>query len=77
MKCFIFYINFLWWAGNWMLSTQTFVNESSFDEGFSCAEAATGGVLLKRGVFRNFTKFTGKHLCQKLLFSKAASLQLC
>ena len=26
--------------------------------------AATGGVLLKKGVIRNFAKFTGKHLCQ-------------
>ena len=28
------------------------------------AEAATGGVL------RNFAKFTGKHLCQRLFFNK-------
>ena len=27
-------------------------------------EAATGGVLLRKGVLRNFAKFTGKHLCQ-------------
>ena len=29
-------------------------------------EASTGGVLLKKGVFKNFTKFSGKHLCQSL-----------
>ena len=28
-----------------------------------------------RGVFRNFTKFTGKHLCQSLFFNKAAGLE--
>ena len=27
---------------------------------------------MKKGVLRNFTKFTGKHLCQTLFFSKVA-----
>ena len=27
---------------------------------------------LKKGVLRNFTKFTGKHLCQSLFFNKVA-----
>ena len=26
----------------------------------------------KKGVLRNFTKFTGKHLCQSLFFNKVA-----
>ena len=30
-------------------------------------EATTRGVLLK-GALKNFTKFTGKHLCQRLVF---------
>ena len=29
-------------------------------------------VLYKKGVFRNFAKFTGKHLCQKPFFNKVA-----
>ena len=28
-----------------------------------------------RGVFKNFTKFTGKQLCQSLFFNKVASLR--
>ena len=36
------------------------------------SEAATGGVLLKKGVLRNFAKFTGKLLCQRLFFNKVA-----
>ena len=32
-------------------------------------EGATGGVLI------NFAKFTGKHLCQSLLFNKVAGLR--
>ena len=32
-------------------------------------------VLCKKGVLRNFTKFTGKHLCQGLFFNKVASLR--
>ena len=29
---------------------------------------------MKKGVPRNFTKFTGKHLCQSLFFNKVAGL---
>ena len=29
---------------------------------------------LRKGVHRNFAKFTGKHLCQSLLFNKVAGL---
>ena len=32
-------------------------------------------VCYKKVVFRNFTKFTRKHLCQSLFFNKAASLR--
>ena len=31
--------------------------------------------LCKKGVPRNFTKLTGKHLCQRLFFNKAAGLR--
>ena len=31
---------------------------------------------LKKGVLRNFTKFTGKHLCQSLFFNKVAGPQV-
>ena len=37
------------------------------------AEEATRGVLLKKGVLKNFTKFTGKHLCQRPLLPGACS----
>ena len=29
-------------------------------------------VFCEKGVFRNFAKFTGKHLCQSLFFNKVA-----
>ena len=29
---------------------------------------------IKKGVYKNFTKFTGKHLCQSLFFNKVATL---
>ena len=32
-------------------------------------------VFCKKGVLRNFAKFTGKHLCQILFFNKVAGLQ--
>ena len=31
-------------------------------------------MFCKKGVVRNFTKFTGKHLCQSLFFNKVAGL---
>ena len=33
-------------------------------------------VFYKKGVLKNFTKFTGKHLCQRLFFNKVAGLRL-
>ena len=30
---------------------------------------------VKKGVLRNFTKFTGKHLCQSLFFNKVPGLR--
>ena len=31
-------------------------------------------VFCKKGVLRNFTKFTGKHLCQSLFLNKVAGI---
>ena len=31
-------------------------------------------VFCKKGVLKNFTKVTGKHLCQSLFFNKVAGL---
>ena len=33
------------------------------------------GYSLRKGVLRNFVKFTGRHLCQRLLFNKVAGLR--
>ena len=40
-------------------------------------EAVTGGGggSMKKGVLRNFLKFTGKHLCQSLFFNKVVGLR--
>ena len=32
-------------------------------------------VFYEKGVLRNFTKLTGKHLCQSLFFNKVAGLR--
>ena len=34
-------------------------------------------VFCKKGVLRNFGKFTGKHLCQSLFFDKVFSCEFC
>ena len=36
----------------------------------SCSE-----VFCKKGVLRNFAKFTGKHMCQRLFFDKVEGLR--
>ena len=33
-------------------------------------------MFCKKGVLRNFTKITGKHLCQSLFFNKVPGLRL-
>ena len=43
----------------------TVIFEEMFREMFM-SEAATGCFYKKKGVYRNFAKFTGKHLCQSL-----------
>ena len=40
-----------------------------------CDKSSRPGVFGKKGVLRNFTKFTGKHLCQILYFNKVAGLR--
>ena len=45
----------------------------SFDT--SIYRTSRPGVFCKKGVLRNFTKFTGKQLCQGLFFNKVAGLK--
>ena len=52
-----------------------FTKKETLAEVFSCAfcellEHPEAASSLKKGVLRNFTKFTGKHLCQSLFFIK-------
>ena len=42
---------------------------------FSIHRSSRTEVFCKKGVLRNFTKFTGKHLCQRLFFNKVAGLR--
>ena len=38
----------------------------------SLQETATRTFSVRKGAFRNFAKFTGKHLCQSLFFNRVA-----
>ena len=42
---------------------------------FYHSEATTRSILLKKGVLKNFAKFTGKHLCLSLFLDKVAGLR--
>ena len=39
---------------------------------FESKEAVSRRCFVRKGVLRNFAKFTGKHLCQSLFFNKVA-----
>ena len=64
-------------------SLTTFVKEASsymFDRGRNMSlrrfRSSRQEVFCQKGVLRNFSKFTGKHLCQILFFNKVAGLRL-
>ena len=41
---------------------------------FSWERSSRLEVFCRKGILRNFSKFTGKHLCQSLFFNKVAGL---
>ena len=43
----------------------------------SIREGSLTGVFCKKGVLKNFAKFTGKHLCQNLFSNKFTGLKAC
>ena len=45
-----------------------------FLRGFVIVRSSRPEVFCKKSVLENSAKFTGKHLCQSLLFNKAAGL---
>ena len=47
------------------------INSSSSDDEVEDIEYK----VCEKGVFRNFAKFTGKHLCQSLCFNKVAGVR--
>ena len=51
------------------------VAKKLFNNSFKDTEAATGGVLYKKAVLKNFSNFTGKHPCWSLFFNKVAGLK--
>ena len=55
-----------------MRYSSLFLQESSK---FKYLGSSRPGVFCKKSVLRNFTKFTGKHLCQSLFFNKVAGLR--
>ena len=49
---------------------------SNFAADFHLIEATAGGVLYKKGVFKNFANFTGKHVLEFLFIKVAWSVIL-
>ena len=47
-------------------------SEQLFNRQINSGRSSRPEMFCKKGVLRNFAKFTGKQLCQSLLFNKAA-----
>ena len=52
-----------------------FLRQLNFDTFLVCHRISLPRMFYKKGVLRNFAKFTGKHLCQSLFFNKVAGLR--
>ena len=57
----------LWWHGKWLRYSTSIL--------FTCLRSSHQKCSLRKGVLRNFAKFTGKHLCQSLFLNKVAGLR--
>ena len=85
----VFYLNFLrmlhddfFQRGFEAVSTHNFIQRNVvllviylFHHDSSKSLSSRQEVFCEKGVLRNFTKFTGKHLCQSLFFNKVAGLR--
>ena len=57
---------------------RTFFHPVSFEGHVTNAKlyrSSCPDVFREKGILRNFTKFTGKHLCQSLYFNKVTGLR--
>ena len=52
-----------------------FLLKSDYKSNSRTARSSRPKVFCKKGVLRNFTKFTGIHLCQSLFFNKVAGFR--
>ena len=57
---------------NWVIFFIHFIPVLPFCN--NCKTRSNLGVFCKKGVLKNFTKLTGKHLCQSLFFKEATKL---
>ena len=49
--------------------------QGKYDKMMTSIRSSYRRCSIKNGVLKNFTKFTGKHLCQSLFFNKVADLR--
>ena len=59
------------WIGRCISVKSNYANQRQIK---AFTEAVFQRCSIKKGVLKNFTKFTGKHLCQSLFFNKVAGL---
>ena len=59
---------------HWVLNTP--VSLDQYDECVQGLEATTGAFVQKKCVFKNFSKFTGKHEYQSFFFNKVVGVRL-
>ena len=63
------------WKLIWKWQIWTARKDAYIDKGVVTVRSRRPEVFCKKGVLRNFPKFTGKHLCQSLFFNTVAGLR--
>ena len=62
-------------AGCFVVTQTTILYSNGFTNFCPCIRSSHQRCSIKKGVLRNFAKFTGKHMCQSLFFNKVAGLR--
>ena len=63
-------------AFSWLYTLVCAVVQKFHELSFICNQKQPPEVFCEKGVLRNFAKFTGKHLCQRLFLNTGQGLQL-
>ena len=65
---------YIWYNFFFCLFIKSYLSRATCENASKC-RSSRPEAFYKKGIFRNFAKFTGNHLCQSLFFNKVAGLR--